>query len=831
MKRITVLLCALLCITLLNAQRSSNRGERSSSKKIEGIVFDSESDIPLEFATLSLYNKKDDQLVGGGITDKDGKFEIAVRPGSYLLKIEFISYATREIDNITVNPGDEIVDLNQIKLGIDSEQLDEVVISERRSQVQLSLDKKVFNVGRDLTNKGGTAEDILNNVPSVEVDLEGGVTLRGSGGVRILIDGKPSMMVGEGNANGLRNLPSNMIEKVEVITNPGARYEAEGMAGIINIVLKKDRKKGFNGSFDFTGGFPLLAGTAFNLNYRREKVNLFSSIGVRQRTGPGGGFSNQETRYLDGTSDIFNSTRTINRSGLSGNVSLGMDYFIDNNNIITSSFSFRRSLENNNNKVVYEDFEGSRSNLVSITERFDDEGENEFDTEYALTYEKKFKGKDHKFLADFRFQDNTEIEGSDFREVYFDAFSNPTGSEDLLQNSSNEEGERRYNLKIDYNRPLPNQGTFEAGGQSSFRTIGNDFQVQERIDDEWVRLANLSNDFRYDEFINAAYGIYSKELTRWSYQVGLRAEYSNVVTELLESDLGPNDRSYLNLFPSAFLSFKLDETNSFQVSYSRRIRRPRFWDLNPFFTFSDPRNQFAGNPDLDPEFTNSYEAGYVKYFENGSVTSSIYYRRTNNEIQRVLQVTADSVNLRRPENLTSSDNFGFEFTGSYKIQKWWSLNGNLNLFRQIVNGGNINQDFQADTYSWFTRLNNRFNFSKTLEGQLRLNYRAPRQTTQGSTRGIGSVDLGLGKEFPKQNMTLTLNVRDLFNSRKRNGISEFDLFDDNGDLFGTFYSESEFQWRARQVTLALNYRINQDKKRGRDRRGGGNYEGGGEEGF
>jgi outer membrane receptor protein involved in Fe transport len=817
----------LLLSILFSLNLTAQRGGQSSGK-ITGKIIDDQSGEPLEFSTLSIFKSSDGTLVGGSITDMSGAYEIDVPPGNYFLEVEFISYAPKKIEDITVSKAREVVTVPDIRMFLDSEKLDEVVITEERSQVSLSLDKKVFNVGSDLTNKGGTAEDILDNVPSVSVDLDGGVQLRGSGGVRILVDGKPSMMVGDGNSNGLRNIPSNMIESVEVITNPSARYEAEGMAGIINIVLKKDRNKGFNGSVDVTGGFPLVAGTAFNLNYRREKVNLFSSIGARYNTGPGGGFTNQETFFLDGTSDIFNSTRDIQRSGFSGNINLGMDYFINQNNIITSSFAFRRSNENNNNSVIYEDFEGSRENLVGTSTRLDDERENEFDTEYALTYDRKMAGKDHKLIADLRFQDNTEIEGSDFTESFFGANGSSTGADDLLQRSRNSETERRLNFKLDYKRPLPNDGVFEAGMQSSYRLISNKYLVEEEIGNEWVRLANLSNDFNYDEFINGVYAIYGKEYTRWSYQLGLRTEYSFVQTELLESDEEANARDYLNLFPSAFLSYKVNEENSLQVSYSRRVNRPRFWDLNPFFTFSDPRNQFSGNPNLDPEFTDSYELGYVNYFGKGSLTSSIYYRHTTDVIERVLNVRPDGVTIRIPQNLSTQDDIGFEFTGNYKFVKWWDLSGNLNIFRSITNGSNFQQDFNADTYTWFTRLNNKLKFSKDFEGQVRVNHQGARRTPQGYSRGITSIDLGFGKEFTKQNMSLSLNVRDLLNSRKRRYTSEFDVFDEAGIRAGTFSSESEFQWRARTIVLSLNYRINQEKKR-RGREGGEGYEGGGEE--
>lgn len=816
----------LFLLIIISYSTILGQSNKSISAVITGKIYDIDANVPLEFATLSVYDQKNDALIGGTITEMDGTFSIEVKPGIYYLVAEFISYQKKTVNDIIVKQKGDIVNIGSVDLAMDGETLQEVVITERKSQVQLSLDKKVFNVGSDLTNKGGTAEDILDNVPSVTVDLDGNVSLRGSGGVRILIDGKPSTMVGPGNANGLRNISANMIERVEVITNPSARYEAEGMSGIINIVLKKDRKNGFNGSVDLTGGIPLTYGSAVNLNYRRNNFNFFSSFGLRQQNNPGRGNSFQQTTLNSGETTIFSTDRSFARNGLSNNLNLGMDYFIDDNNILTSSFSFRRSIEKNDNLTIYNDFLGSRDNLLSITNRYNDEEENEYDTEYALTYERKLPGKDHTLIADFRFQDNSELNNSDFREEYLDELNIPTGANDFFQQSSNNEGERRINIKIDYTKPLANKGKFETGMQSSYRLIDNDYLVEELINDEWIRLAGLSNDFNYNEYINAIYGMYGKEYTSWSYQIGLRGEHSRVITQLLQSDQAPNDRSYLNLFPSAHLSYKLGESNAFQISYSRRLNRPRFWDLNPFFTFSDPRNQFSGNPDLDPEFTNAFELGHIAYFEKGSLTSSIYYRKTNNVINRITTVI-DGVNFTKPENLLSQDDYGFEFTGSLELVKWWNLNGNLNLFRSITDGGNLGDDFNADTYSWFTRVNNRFKFSKTTEAQVRINYNAPRETAQGRSLSTGSVDLGFGKEFPDKNISITFNVRDLFNTRLRRFVNDFALTDEGGIVYGQFYSEGEFQWRSRQAVVSLNYRINQDKNR-RDKRGEGGFDGGGE---
>lgn len=785
-------------------------GERPAIT-IKGQVLDSDSSSPLEFATISIFSKRDDKVVAGGITDESGKFSFESKPGPLYAVIEFIAYESKKIESIEINRETKSADLGVIKLETDVEVLEEVEVTAEKSSMQLSLDRKIFNVGKDLANRGGTALDILDNVPSVTVDIDGGVELRGSGNVRMLIDGKPSGIIGVGGTNGLRTIPANLIERVEVITNPSAKYEAEGMSGIINIVLKKNQKSGFNGSIDLTAGFPLTAGIAANLNYRKDKFNFFVNYGLRYRENPGSGFRNQDFLNASDTLEISRQSREHLRSGLSNTVRFGADYYFTEKSVLTTSFQYKTAEEDNFAKIIYDDYLLSEDFQILNTERTDDEIEDEDKIEYALTYTKKFKERNHEFVADFRYQDNRETELSQLVERY-QTFQNQGDLIDLDQRSNNTEGERMYILQADYTKPFSKESQIEMGVRGSLRQIRNDFLVEEFLTDDeiWVSVDGFSNDFLYDENIYAAYLIYGNKVNRFSYQVGLRSEYTDVRTELVNSN-EVNPRDYLNFFPSAHIGYDLSEGNTIQLSYSRRVRRPRFWDLNPFFTFSDPRNFFSGNPDLDPEFTDSYELGYMKIWEKGTLNSSLYYRQGKDIIQRQIVVNSDGTTLRRPENIGSSEDFGFEVNGNYRPNKKFQANANFNFFRSIVDGGNFGT---ADTYSWTARGSSRFSLPKEIDGQVTLNYRAPRETVQGKRLAITSMDLGFSKEILKRKGTLTLSVKDLFNSRRRRGIT---------DIVG-YYAEEEFQWRSRQIILGLNYRINQKKQRGGRKRG--DYQGG-----
>ncbi len=813
------LFCSLITFQIAAAQRPSGAGGQRQVSII-GQVIDAEAGVPVEFATVTLFAQKDSAIVTGSITDELGKFTIEVPAGRYYAQVEFISYLTLVIAEIPMPQDEPNVNLGILKIAADSKMLDEVVVQAEKSTMQMALDKRIFNVGKDLANTGGSALQVLDNVPSVTVDVEGQVSLRG-GNARILVDGKPSALVRD--ANGLRSIPANLIERIEVITNPSARYEAEGMSGIINIVLKKNKSKGINGSFDVNVGYPDNYGVALNMNYRKDKINFFTNFGVNYQVAPGVG-SNKQERLLRDTLFITDLDRKRERVGFSNNLRLGLDYYLTDKDILTTSFQYRIGQNNNSTRVTYLDYlrDRSASSLYEVTNRTDDEKETRSNLEYVLSYRKLFEKKGHELNLDVRYQDNMDDEQSDYREIYFDGKNNPLGREDLLQRSNGLEGDNTLLLRADYVYPFAKEGKLEFGYLGSVRNIRNDYLVEEFADNEWVNLEGLSNNFKYEEGIHAVYASMGNKANKLSYQIGLRGEYSDISTQLLQTN-EINDRNYFNLFPSVFFTYDLPKNNAVQISYSRRIRRPGFRELNPFFTFSDSRNLFSGNPNLNPEFTNSFDAGHIKYWDKGSLGSSIYYRHTEGVIQRIIVVDQETGNTnRQPENLATEDSYGLEFNYSFDPYKWWRLSGDFSFFRAItsgefVNSNGITQSLEADAYSWFTRFTSRTTFWKNTDLQVRLNYRAPRVTTQGKDRSITGLDLGLSKDVLNNKGTLTLSIQDVFNSRRfRSTIDQPD-----------FFSEIDFQWRARQTTLSFNYRLNQQKRGGRQS-GGGNYGGGDE---
>ena len=563
-----------------------------------------------------------------------------------------------------------------------------------------------------------------------------------------------------------------MIDRVEVITNPSARYEAEGMSGIINIVLKKDNQAGINGSFEVSGGWPENYGLGANMNYRKNKTNFFINYGLNYNFNPSEGYIYQEN-YIGDTINSSYVVRNGFRTRRANSFRAGMDYSLSENQTLTGSFLYRYSTNNNEVPIRYFDhtfYPGEPRGrflvpTLSYTERIENEKEVSPTLEYTVDYLKRFKQEGRELKASVQFSSNDESEKADYSQGFYNSgvFEGNT----LVQRSNNTEDQQTVIVQSDYIHPFGKDGKFEAGFRSQLRDIANDFQVDEFNNGSWSKLTNFSNRFRYSEDVHAAYAIYGTKVNKFSFQGGLRFEYSGINTELLETNQ-LNPRNYFNVFPSGHINYEFSGQNQVQISYAKRIQRPRFWDLNPFFTFADNRNIFSGNPNLNPEFTDSYEMGHIKYWEKGNIGTSIFWRHTRDVIQRVTLFNVDGTTLTQPLNLATSDNAGIEFLFAYNPNKWLKIDGNANIFRNIIKGEYQGGDLDADSYSWFGRIGGRMSFWKNADLQTRFNYRAPVDIPQGEQKAQYILDIAFSKDFLNNNATFTLAARDLFNSRSRN---------------------------------------------------------------
>ncbi|MCF0060153.1 TonB-dependent receptor [Dyadobacter chenwenxiniae] len=775
--------------------------QTANKLSVTGKIVDSQSNSPLGYASIRLFRTADSTFTAGAITDETGGFVVDIVAGSYYALSEFIGYKPQVTQNIRLTAANSPLNMGIIKVSGSARTLDEVTVQAEKSSMELSLDKKIFNVGKDLANAGGTGVDILTNIPSVAVDVEGNVSLRGSGNVRILIDGKPSGLVSIKGASGLQQLQGSMIERVEIITNPSARYEAEGMGGVINIVLKKERKEGINGSFDIITGYPTNYGAAANVNYRRKNLNFFINYTLSYRNTPGKNYLYQEL-YRGDSTFIMERDMTSNLKGMNNSARGGIDYYFNPKNILTGSYTWRTSKGKRFSTLKYRDYLTSVNNLTSFTNRTQDETETEPNSEYSVTYKKTFDKKGQEFTADVRYLDNWENSDQYYRENVYRPDGSPSDIPPLLQRAVNYETEKQLLFQMDYVHPFGKEGKFEAGARSSSRDMTNNYTVTQETSEGWITLPDLTNNFLYEENINAAYGIVGNKTGKFSYQAGLRAEWTGVTTELKQTN-EVNKRTYANLFPSVHVTYDFAKQNAFQLSFSRRVRRPQYNDLSPFATYSDNRNYWSGNPDLNPEFTNAFELGHIKYMGKGSLTSSLYYRHTNGKITSIRRVQEDGSSYTRPENLGTEDAYGAEFTGSFTPYQWWKLDGSVNFFRAITDGTDLDEEFQSDTYSWFVRMMSRFTLWKNTDLQLRGNYEAPQQTPQGKRKALATLDLAASRDILRNNGTLTLSVIDVFNSRKFRSVIEGD----------NFYTVNNSQGRRRQINLTLNYRLHQAKKK------------------
>ncbi|MEM9935403.1 MAG: TonB-dependent receptor [Bacteroidota bacterium] len=809
-------LCMICLSTASYAQgqgRDANR--RSATYKIVGQI-KNEAGKVLEYATISLLTAQDSSLKGGIVTDANGRFELEVPKGSYLLKVNYIGFEEKYVSSIQLSDEKPFIKVPSITLLPASTTLDEVEITTEKSRVQFALDKRVFNVGKDLNTIGGTASDLLDNIPSVTVDIEGEVSLRGSNSVRILINGRPSLMT---SADALQQIPADQIDRVEIVTNPSARYEAEGNAGVINIILKKDKRKGWNGNINASAGYPEQHNLSTNINYRLNKLNLFAGGGFRYRDTPRPSYERRQDFDDAGELErIFETDEDRSRGGLSYNVRLGLDYQINKYNTLTGSLNYRLGDDFNDSDIIYTQFNRLGA-LDSLGARNSFEEEDEEDLDYNLTWEKTFAQKDRKWTTSLIFSSGWEREAMEAENQELDIINrNPVEAPNDLQDILNQENQEVWTFQSDYEHPFNKTKKFEAGVRTGIRRIDTEYKVEDFNPETqlWVRDPRLSNQFRYDENIYAAYASYGDKVNKLSYQVGLRLEHTDVLTELKETG-ERNEQVYTNLFPSLFLNYELPGENSLQVSYSRRVRRPRFWDLNPFLSFSNPLSQRTGNPNLQPEFTDSYEINYIKYFNKLSLNMSLYARDTRDLIQRIarresttdLAGNTQEIIIRTTENLGTRQDYGLEVGVNLEIGDWLDLNSNSNFYQGVVNGNA--QGFEEITrfFSWTTRMTAHITIDAKTDAQLTLNYRGPEKNPQGRNLDFFYTDLGISRDILKGKATVNLRVRDVFNS----ATWQYEAFGDN------FFMYREGRWRViQQVFIGFNYRINQKKRRGR--RGG-----------
>jgi len=681
------------------------------------------------------------------------------------------------------------------------------VIAERTT-VEIKLDKKIYNVGKDLTVRGGTVSDVLDNVPSVSVDVEGNVALRGNDNVTILINGKPSGLVGLNSTEALQQLPAESIEKVEVITSPSARYDAEGTAGILNIILRRSKLQGLNGAITTNVGYDPAAGISGNINYRTGDFNFFNTSSYRYRERPGE--STIETDYISGASLKEERDSERIRKGLTTN--LGLEWYVNDSASLTTSMVYRDSDSERTDTTTLSGFD-EFGNAISGT-RIDPEEEVDKTIQYSVNFDKQFNGNSqHKLTADFQWENSKEDEYSNISD---DNFAN-----EIVQTFEDQD---KILLKTDYVLPIKKDSQFEFGYRGSFNTLDTDYQVETNETGEYLLDTDVSNNLIYKEYINAVYTQFgSKIKSKFSYLLGLRMENSRItINQLTSNDF--NKKNYTELFPTVNLGYELTENQSLTLGYNRRIRRPRSRFINPFPSRSSRTNIFQGNPDIDPSYSNKVDLGYLNKIGKLTLNSSIYFEHQTEVFTFISEDTGETVSVggadiavirRTPINLATNDRFGFEFTTSYRPSRKWFLNANFNLFQTDLKGDYNGVNYDNKNVSWFARLNNKYTLPGKVDWQTQVFYMGPRENAQNKRKSMMFSSMAFSKDLFKEKASLTLSIRDLFSSAKHAMES----------TTHTYTSDAEFRRSGRTYNLAFTYRFNQKKKRnGRDRGENGNGE-------
>ena len=813
MKKYFFLILGLVVTTVFGQQPQTNGRPPLKKIKLTGTVIDQETQEVLEYATISLVNEGFPDRIQGGITDSKGNFDLEIFPGKYNVTIEYIGF-----DKITFN-GKVLRDnenLGTIALKIAAESLDEIELVGERTEVEIRLDKRIYNVGKDITVRGGSVADVLDNVPSVSVDVEGNIALRGNENVRILINGKPSGLVGLSGPQGLRSLPAESIEKVEVVTSPSARYEASGTAGILNIILKKEELEGFNGSFVVNGGFPTSYGGNVSLNWRTKKVNLFSTTSLRDSESRGGGifesenfvplrFVNEDREYIRNRKSVF--------------FNLGAEYYFNENTSLTVSGFLRRSDNESDNSTEIKNLNADGL-VIDEFGRYQFEEELDNSQQFTANFTKKFDDKGHELVIEFQTESSTEDQN--------DVAENTST---FNQESESLEDQKRTLLQMDYVWPIDENTQFELGYRGDFSFQETDYNVFDLLDIGRTSNVQLTNFLGFTQNINAAYTQFGQKVNKFSYLMGLRMEKTHIEIDQKTINVF-KEKDYTDWFPTLNLSYEFNEKENLTLGYSRRVRRPRSWSLNPFRSLTSLTFFRQGNPDLDPSYSNLFDLGYLKRWEKFTFNGSVYLQRATQVIERITEATGELVVVSQdplvelPEfrstsiNLSENTRTGTEFTLTYSPKRRVRISGNFNLFNSETVGTYNGTVLDRDIVSWFARLNSSFPLPFGINTQLRGFYFGPRANAQTESKGVFTLSGALNKSIFNKKGELSFIVSDILNSSRRKSTTET----------AEFRNYSEFQWRQPSYVFTFTYRINErkmDRKRNRNQSFDGGDDGGG----
>lgn len=797
-----LLMLILVSSTFISAQPNANSDIKTGS--VSGRVIDAELNQPLPYVNIVIKDANN-KVITGGITNDDGSFNIDNIPeGKIIVSIQFVGFKTID-KNITIGKGNYNPELGDIKLEEESTGLDEVTIVADVSSIQQKVDRKVITIGKDLQTAGATASEIMNNLPSVSVDQQtGSISLRGNQNVRVMVDGKISNIPAD---QLLKQIPSTSIKSIELITNPSAKYNPEGMSGIINIVLHKNTQIGFNGNVNFGLAHDIEPkfNSSIDANYRNGKLNFYGSYGNNIRKNANDGEFTRTEQNIQQNFNILNN----NKSHL---FKVGLDYYLDDKNTISifTNYNTFNGKPNVNSEILY-----LENPSLNESQFMNGEANND-SQQYNFNYKHDFNEEGHNIELEVDY--NTYEATGDTNNIFYSS-QRPNFIEDTETD--------RYSttVNLDYVNPLSESTKLELGLEARLFDTGIFYESDGRETNEFGDYIPTTTRFDYARDIYSAYATYGKKLEKWSYQVGVRAETVNVDSDAFKKDLVadedlniPFENDYFELYPSAFVTYTPSEQNAYQFSYSRRIDRPGIGQVNPLPEWSTPLISQFGNQELRPQFTNSVETNYTRQLKKGSITAGIFYRIIEDEIQQAILIDRADYNrlIMTNMNFDNSTAYGVEVSSNYRPTKWWSVNASFDLFSQtqksIAESFDSNQNIvlntvEVDNVTWSARAFNNFKVSKSLSFSAFGMYRGKSKNIQFEMSEMLMVNIGMRYSFMENRANFSLSYNDIFDT-----------------MYAEFESErpyaqyGRFNWESQQISASLSYRFGGGKYRAKSRK-------------
>ncbi|MEJ2103627.1 MAG: outer membrane beta-barrel family protein [Ignavibacteriaceae bacterium] len=774
---------------------------------IVGKVLDSSTKHTIEYANVVVFSLKDSSMITGGVTDSKGNFNLTISStGKFRIEIRFIGYDTHTVET-EIKPDTKTINLGEIFIHPSAINLENIVVEGQRSPVTYEIDKKVINPDQMQTVISGNAADVLANVPSVQVDVEGNVSLRGSQNFTVLIDGRPSVLDPQ---DALQQIAASQIDKIEIITNPSAKYDPEGTAGIINIILKKNINQGLNGIVNANGGMNDTYGGDFLINYQTNSIKTNIGFDYNRRFYPGDERQN-DIYYLEDNTSTINSIGDINRGRINYEGRGGIEFDLGDKNILSFGARVGKREWNrtsNQNFTQFSLIDPTEFNYIGNSDR------SRSGTFYALNsnYTHNFNSNGHQLLSELFFSRQNSDEYTNTSE--FNSGTQISGRKTTEFGPSSD-----FRGKLDYTLPISDISKFEAGYQGEFDLSNENNELYDYNPEsgEYEFQSQFSNANRYTENQQSLYSIYSNKIWDLEFQAGLRAEYTYRTIEVLTQNNSFNlDR--LDYFPSIHTSYKISPITAYMLSYSRRIERPRGWALEPFLTWIDANNVRRGNPDLLPEFIDSYESGIQTVFNEINFSAEAYYRVTNNKIEHVRSAIDENVTLTTFENVGKDYSLGAELMLNFNPVEAWNVNLMGNVYNYLVKGVLYDEPFSKESFNWQTRINNSLKLWSSTQVQFNIDYHSPSVSSQGRWEGFFRTDLSVRQEIVKNILAVTFQARDLFGTAKREFTSEGN----------NFYTYTYYDFNSPFLVLNLRYTFN-NYKSNKDNRPGENGNFGGED--